>query len=146
MGGMRGKGAIATFLISKISKNNKLKGGSSTMKKYTTTHEYVTIEGNIATVGISAKAAEELGDVTYVELPEVGKEVKKGEVLCTIESVKSAEDIYVPLSGKIVEVNSDLEDNPEIINEDAENKGWIVKIEISDQSEIEDLLDEEPPM
>jgi glycine cleavage system H protein len=116
------------------------------MKKYATTHEYVTIEGNIATVGISAKAAEELGDVTYVELPEVGKEVKKGEVLCTIESVKSAEDIYVPLSGKIVEVNKDLEDNPEIINEDAENKGWIVKIEISDQSEIEDLLDEEPPM
>jgi glycine cleavage system H protein len=116
------------------------------MKKYTATHEYVTIEGNIATVGISAKAAEELGDVTYVELPEVGKEVKKGEVLCTIESVKSAEDIYVPLSGQIVEVNNDLEDNPEIINEDAENKGWIVKIEFSDQSEIEDLLDEEPPM
>lgn len=116
------------------------------MKKYTATHEYVTIEGNIATVGISAKAAEELGDVTYVELPEVGKEVKKGEVLCTIESVKSAEDIYVPLSGQIVEVNNDLEDQPEIINEDAENKGWIVKIEFSDQSEIEDLLDEEPTM
>jgi len=116
------------------------------MKKYTSTHECVIIEGNIATVGISTKAAEELGDVTYVDLPEVGKEVKKGEVLCTIESVKSAEDIYVPLSGKIVEVNKDLEDKPELINEDAENKGWIVKIEISDQSQTEDLLDEDPPM
>ncbi|PNR92310.1 glycine cleavage system protein GcvH [Petrotoga sp. 9PWA.NaAc.5.4] len=114
------------------------------MKKYAQTHEYVILEGNIAKVGISKKAAEELGDITYVDLPEIGKEVKKGEVLCSIESVKSAEDVYVPVSGKIVEINNELEDKPELINEDAEGKGWIVKIEVSDTSELNELLDEDP--
>jgi len=116
------------------------------MKKYTNTHEYIDVEGNVATIGISVKAAEELGDVTYVELPEVGKEVKKGDILCTIESVKSAEDIYAPVSGKVIEVNNELEDNPEIVNEDAENRGWIVKIELLDKSELDGLLDEDPPI
>ncbi|CEP77729.1 MAG: glycine cleavage system protein GcvH [Defluviitoga tunisiensis] len=114
------------------------------MKKFTETHEYVIVNGNIAVVGISKKAADELGDVTYVELPQIGRTVKKGDILCTIESVKAAEDVYAPISGKIIEVNNDLEDSPEIINEDAEDKGWIAKIEISNPSEIEELLDEEP--
>ncbi|HOB16615.1 MAG TPA: glycine cleavage system protein GcvH [Defluviitoga sp.] len=114
------------------------------MKKFTETHEYVIIEGNIAIVGVTKKAAEELGDITYVELPQVGKIVKKGEILCTIESVKAAEDVYVPVSGRIIEVNYELEDSPEIINEDAESRGWIVKIEMSNLAEIEELLEEEP--
>lgn len=114
------------------------------MKKFTETHEYVIVEGNIAIVGVTKKAAEELGDITYVELPQVGKIVKKGEILCTIESVKAAEDVYVPVSGRIIEVNYELEDSPEIINEDAESRGWIVKIEMSNLAEIEELLEEEP--
>lgn len=113
------------------------------MKKYTESHEYVITEGNIGTVGISANAAEELGDITYVDLPEEGKEIKKGEVICSVESVKSAGDVYAPVSGKIVEVNSDLEDTPETINEDAEGKGWICKIEMSDESELDSLNDED---
>lgn len=77
-------------------------------------------------------------------MPQVGKIVKKGEILCTIESVKAAEDVYVPVSGRIIEVNYELEDSPEIINEDAESRGWIVKIEMSNLAEIEELLEEEP--
>ena len=113
------------------------------MKKYTESHEYVITEGNIGTIGISANAAEELGDITYVDLPEEGKEIKKGEVICSVESVKSAGDVYAPVSGKIVEVNSDLEDAPETINEDAEGEGWICKIEMSDESELDSLNDED---
>jgi glycine cleavage system H protein len=113
------------------------------MRKFTKTHEWVEVEGNVATIGITAHAAEELGDITFVELPEEGKEVKKGDALCAVESVKSASDVYSPVSGKVIEVNTELDANPEIINEDAEGKGWIVKLEISDESELNDLLTEE---
>ncbi|AEX84598.1 glycine cleavage system protein H [Marinitoga sp. 1135] len=113
------------------------------MKKYTKTHEWVEVEGNIATIGITAHAAEELGDITYVDLPEEGKEIKKGEALCAVESVKSASDVYSPVSGKVIEVNSELDASPELINDDAENAGWIVKMEISDESELDELLSEE---
>lgn len=113
------------------------------MKKYTESHEYVIKEGNIGIIGISANAADELGDITYVDLPEEGKEVKKGDVICSVESVKSAGDIYAPVSGKIVEVNSALEDAPETINDDAEGEGWICKIEMSDESELDDLKDDD---
>lgn len=111
------------------------------MKKYTKTHEWVELEGKVATIGISEHAQDELGDVVYVDLPEVGKEVKAGEVLCSIESVKSASDIYTPVSGKVSEVNSVLEDAPETINKAAESDGWIAKIEISDPKEFDGLLD-----
>lgn len=117
--------------------------GVNNMKKYAKTHEWVLLEGNIAYVGISENAAEELGDVTFIDLPEVGKEVKKGDILCTLESVKSASDVYAPVSGKIVEVNSTLDANPEIINDSAEKEGWIAKIEISNKEELNDLLSEE---
>ncbi|GAB6189325.1 glycine cleavage system protein GcvH [Marinitoga arctica] len=113
------------------------------MKKFTKSHEWVEVEGNTATIGITSHAAEELGDVTFVELPEIGKEVKKGEVLCAVESVKSASDVYSPISGKVIEVNEELDASPEIINDDAEGKGWIVKLEISDENELNDLLSEE---
>ncbi|MCD6105396.1 MAG: glycine cleavage system protein GcvH [Thermosipho sp. (in: Bacteria)] len=111
------------------------------MKKYTKTHEWIDIDSGL--VGITNHAQEELGDIVYVDLPEVGKEVKKGEVLLSIESVKAASDIYAPVSGKIVEVNSELDASPELVNEDAEGKGWLVKIEISNSDELNELLTEE---
>ncbi|MBO8138877.1 MAG: glycine cleavage system protein GcvH [Thermosipho sp. (in: Bacteria)] len=111
------------------------------MKKYTKTHEWIDTDSGL--VGITNHAQEELGDIVYVDLPEVGKEVKKGEVLLSIESVKAASDIYAPVSGKIVEVNSELDASPELVNEDAEGKGWLVKIEISNSDELNELLTEE---
>lgn len=102
---------------------------------YTKDHEWIKIEGNTGTMGISAFAAEQLGDITFIELPKVGKTVKQGEVLCGIESVKAASDIYAPLSGKIIEVNTTLENAPEIINQSPEKDGWIAKIEISSPQE-----------
>ncbi len=111
------------------------------MKRYTKTHEWVELEGKVATVGISEHAQKELGDVVYVELPEVGKEVKAGQALCSVESVKSASDVYSPLSGKISEVNNTLEDTPEIINKEAEGDGWIAKMEVSNSKEFDALLD-----
>ncbi|AKI97206.1 glycine cleavage system protein GcvH [Kosmotoga pacifica] len=113
------------------------------MKKYAKTHEWVLVEGNVATVGVSNYAQEHLGDIVYVELPEAGKEIKKGETVCTIESVKAASDVYAPLSGKIIEINEELDAAPETINSDAEGSGWIFKIELSDPAELDGLLDEE---
>ncbi len=114
------------------------------MKKYTKSHEWVeVIEGNKAKIGISDHAQEELGDVVFVELPEIGSELKKGEAFSTVESVKAAEDIYAPVSGKVTAVNEELNDHPELINEDAEGKGWICEVELSDLSELDDLMTEE---
>ncbi len=113
------------------------------MKKYAKTHEWAELEGNIATVGISDNAQKQLGDIVYVNLPEVGAEIKAGEVFCSIESVKSASDSYAPVSGKIVEVNGELEGTPETINKSAEDDGWIAKIEVSDPKELDGLLDKE---
>ncbi|HNQ70897.1 MULTISPECIES: glycine cleavage system protein GcvH [Mesotoga] len=111
------------------------------MKKYAATHEWVSVEGKTATVGISDHAQDHLGDIVYVDLPEVGKSYKKGDVFCTIESVKAASDIYAPVSGKVVEVNEELDSSPEKINDDAEGEGWIAKMEISNESELDSLMD-----
>ncbi len=108
---------------------------------YTKQHEWVQVTGNIATVGISAYAAEQLGDITFVELPEVDDDVTQFEELCGIESVKAASDIYSPISGTITEVNEELESAPETINSSPEEDGWIAKIEINDESELENLMD-----
>lgn len=113
------------------------------MKKFAKTHEWVKVDGNLAIVGISNHAQEKLGDVVYVDLPQVGKVVKKNEAFMSVESVKAASDIYAPVSGKIVEVNEKLSNQPELINKDAEGEGWLVKIEMSDPNELSDLLDEE---
>ncbi|WP_448536484.1 glycine cleavage system protein GcvH [Pseudothermotoga sp.] len=113
------------------------------MKKFAKTHEWVKVDGKLAVVGISNHAQEKLGDVVYVDLPQVGKVVKKNEAFMSVESVKAASDIYAPVSGKIVEVNEKLSNQPELINKDAEGEGWLVKIEMSDPSELSDLLDEE---
>lgn len=112
------------------------------MKKYTKTHEWVSVEGDTATVGITDHAQEKLGDVVYVNLPTVGKTVKKGEVLATIESVKSAADVYAPVSGEVTEVNDRLRSEPELVNKSPEGEGWLVKMKVFDLGELNDLLDE----
>jgi glycine cleavage system H protein len=100
--------------------------------KYTKKHEWARIEGNRVTVGITDHAQGELTDIVYIELPEVGQEIKAGDAIATVESVKSTSDVYSPVSGKVVEVNSDLENSPGDINADAYGKGWLVKIEAAD--------------
>jgi glycine cleavage system H protein len=103
-------------------------------------HEWVKISGTTATVGISDHAAHELGDITFVELPAVGKTVKQFETVAAIESVKAASDIYSPLSGKVTAINETLENTPEVVNESAEEAGWICTLEIADPSEVKNLM------
>ena len=103
-------------------------------------HEWVKISGTTATVGISDHAAHELGDITFVELPAVGKTVKQFETVAAIESVKAASDIYSPLSGKVTSINETLENAPEVVNESAEEAGWICTIEIADPTEVKNLM------
>jgi len=111
--------------------------------KYTKEHEWIKIKDDIAVVGITDHAQAELTDIVFVELPEVGKEIKKGEEFCVVESVKSVSEIYAPLSGRIVKVNSKLDDSPEIINENPYDDGWLVELEITDKSEVDSLIDAE---
>jgi len=111
--------------------------------KYTKTHEWVKAEGTRAVVGITDHAQSELTDIVFVELPDVGKAIKKGEELCIVESVKSVSELYAPLSGKVVKVNKTLEDSPEIINESPYDEGWLVELEIKDRAEMNELLDAE---
>ena len=108
---------------------------------YTKEHEWVKVEGQMATVGITAYAQEQLGDITFVELPEIKKSVKQFEGLCSIESVKAASDVYAPLSGEVAEVNKELETSPELINSSPFQQGWIAKLEISDLNEKANLMD-----
>jgi len=109
--------------------------------KYTTDHEWIKLEGSTAVIGITDYAQGELGDIVYVELPGVDDEVEKGEAFGTIEAVKAVADLFCPLSGKVLEINAELEDEPETINNDAYGEGWMIKIELSDESELEDMMD-----
>jgi len=111
--------------------------------KYTESHEWLKVEGKKAKVGITDHAQSELTDIVFVELPAVGKEIKKGEELCIVESVKSVSEIYSPVSGKILEVNKKLEDAPEMINQNPYDDGWLIEMEIEDKNEIDKLLDPE---
>lgn len=108
--------------------------------KFSKEHEWVKVEGDIAAVGISDHAQHELGDVVYVELPAVGDSFKKGDALGNIESVKAVSDIYAPVSGKVTAVNGELEDQPEIVNQDPYGKGWIAKLKMEDTAELDDLM------
>ncbi len=109
---------------------------------YSEDHEWVKVEGKVATIGISDFAQHQLGDIVFVELPEVADEIAKGEVFGVIESVKAASDSYLPVGGKVVEVNSALEDEPELINQDA-YENWIVKIEMEDEGDLSGLMSPE---
>lgn len=111
--------------------------------KYTETHEWVHVKGNKALVGITDHAQSELTDIVFAELPEVGKELSKGDELCVVESVKSVSEIYAPVSGKVTKVNEELEDTPEIINDNPYEDGWLVEIELSNKKELDELLDAE---
>ena len=108
--------------------------------KYTDSHEWVKIKGSVAIVGITDHAQSELTDIVFAELPDIGKTVKKGDELCVVESVKSVSEIYAPLSGKIIKINKELEDAPEIINKSPYKDGWLVEIEISNKAEIDSLI------
>ena len=110
------------------------------MKYYSEAHEWIMVEDDVATIGISEYAAEELGDITYVELPIEEDDVIIGDTLGVIESVKAASDVYSPIGGTVTEVNTELEDNPGLINESAEKEGWICKLANIDVAEIGDLM------
>ena len=110
--------------------------------RYSQDHEWVRLEGDVATIGISSYAAEQLGDVVYVELPEIGKKVDKGAEAAVVESVKAASEVYAPVAGEVVEVNEALSDAPQTVNESPEGNGWFVKLRVSDSSEIEGLMSE----
>lgn len=112
-------------------------------KHYTEDHEYAFIDGDIATIGVSNHAAEQLGDVVFVELPDVGKTFEKGDEIAVVESVKAASEVYTPVAGEVVEVNAALEDAPETVNAGAETVGWFIKIKITNSSDVEGLMDEE---
>lgn len=111
--------------------------------KYTKEHEWLRIEGNVATVGITDWAQGELGDVVFVELPESGSEVRQMQAFGTIEAVKAVSDLYSPVTGKVVEVNGALDDDPMVVNRDPYGDGWMIKVELGDTSEIEQLLSPE---
>ena len=111
--------------------------------KYSGSHEWARIEGDEAVIGISAYAADELGDIVYVELPEEGENLEKDTAFGVVESVKATADLYAPLSGKVVETNTPLEDSPEVVNEDPYGDGWMVRILISDPSELDELMNAE---
>jgi glycine cleavage system H protein len=108
--------------------------------RFTKDHEWVRVEGDTATVGISEYAQEQLGDVVFIELPNVGADVEAGGDAAVVESVKAASEVYAPIAGKIVEVNDDLEATPGLVNESAEDQGWFWRMEIADVDEIEELM------
>jgi len=109
---------------------------------FTEDHEWVDVDGDIGTVGISEYAQSQLGDIVFVDVPEDGKALTKGDEAAVVESVKAASDVYSPVSGTVLEGNSALTDTPGLVNEDAEGDGWFFKLTLSDPSEVEDLMDE----
>lgn len=110
--------------------------------KYTKDHEYIRVDGDTGTIGISHYAQEQLGDVVFVELPAAGKAVKKGDSAAVVESVKAASDIYSPVSGQVIEANPELEGAPATVNDDPAGKGWFFKVKIVNTAELDDLMDE----
>ena len=109
--------------------------------RFTKDHEWVEVSGDVATIGVTAYAAEQLGDVVFVETPEVGKAVKAGDNLAVVESVKAASDVYAPISGEVVEANAALSDAPETVNASPEAAGWFAKLKLANPSEVDALMD-----
>ena len=110
--------------------------------KYSKEHEWVRLEGDVATVGISQFAQEQLGDVVFVELPDLGRTVEQNGDAAVVESVKAASEVYAPVSGEVIEVNSELEDDPELVNRAPTGDGWFIKIRLSDPSQLDGMMDE----
>ena len=111
-------------------------------RRFTDQHEWVRLEGDVATIGVTDYAQEQLGDVVFVELPEIGRTVARGDEAAVVESVKAASEIYAPVSGAVVEVNTSLENAPAGVNEDALGKGWFFKVKVTDPTELAGLMDE----
>ena len=111
--------------------------------KYTKDHEWVLVDGDVATIGITDFAQKELGDIVYVEVETLDPTLERDEIFGTVEAVKTVSDLFLPLSGEIIEFNDDLERNPEVVNSDPYGKGWMIKVKISDESQISELLDSE---
>ena len=112
------------------------------MRYFTEDHEWVDVDGDVGTVGITDYAQGQLGDIVFVDVPEEGKTVAKGDEAAVVESVKAASDVYSPVSGTVIEGNADLADNPGLVNEDADGEGWFFKLTLSDPDELKDLMDE----
>lgn len=110
--------------------------------KYTDEHEWISIEGDVGTIGISAYAQEQLGDVVFVDVPQAGRKIAKGESVAVVESVKAASDIYAPASGEVVEANAALADTPGDVNVEPMGKGWFFKMRLADKSELDGLMDQ----
>ncbi len=108
---------------------------------FTKQHEWLTVDGDLATIGITAYAAEQLGDIVFVELPEIGRKLKAGDDMAVVESVKAASDVYAPVEGEVVEVNAALPDSPDQVNADPEASAWFVKLRIADPAAVEGLMD-----
>lgn len=109
--------------------------------KYSKDHEWVTVENGVATIGITNHAQEQLGDVVFIELPAIGKKVAAHEQAAVVESVKAASEVYVPVSGEVVEVNKELEGDPALVNRDAESGAWFMKVKLSNPAELDELMD-----
>jgi len=112
-------------------------------KRYTKEHEWVLLEGDIATIGITDHAQEQLGDLVHVELPELERAVAEGETVAVVESVKAASDVFAPLAGKVVEINETITEDPSIVNSDAEGEGWFFRLELDDTDAFEALMDQD---
>jgi glycine cleavage system H protein len=110
-------------------------------KHYTKEHEWISVDGDVATIGITNHAQEQLGDVVFVELPAIGKAVTKGGDAAVVESVKAASEVYAPVSGEVVAVNKDLEGDPALVNREAEGAAWFMKVKLKDKAELADLMD-----
>jgi len=109
--------------------------------RYTKEHEWVNVDGDVATIGITDHAQEQLGDVVFVELPQVGKKVVRGGEAAVVESVKAASEVYAPLLGEVIEVNKELESDPALVNREAEGGAWFMKVKLADRSELDDLME-----
>ena len=109
--------------------------------RFTKEHEWVRLDGDVATIGISAYAAEQLGDIVFVELPEIGKSVVPGGAFAVVESVKAASDVYAPVGGRVTEVNVAVGDSPELVNQDPEGDGWLARMKLGDPDELNELMD-----
>jgi glycine cleavage system H protein len=109
--------------------------------RYTKDHEWITVDGDVATIGITDHAQEQLGDVVFVELPAIGKKVAKGGEAAVVESVKAASEVYAPVSGEVIGVNKELEGDPALVNREAESGAWFMKVKLADKAELNDLMD-----
>ena len=112
-----------------------------TIERFSRDHEWIRVDGGVATVGITEHAQDQLGDIVFVELPEAGRRAAAGEAVAVVESVKAASDVFTPLSGEVLEVNGELVDRPALVNEDAEGKAWFFKIKVADEAELAPLMD-----